>query len=114
MGTLEVEPESEVPDRSAAVGVARLSLDADESHETGRPDLDTPVGSVGLVRLDWTREEVILAMDFYVTCGALGGKSIPGQDSGEIAQLSRLLKTLGAYPPEAQGEKYRNPHCLEI
>lgn len=108
MGMLEVAPESGVPDGSAAV-IAHLPLDADENHETGRPDLDAPVSSAGRVRLDWTREEVILAMDFYVTCGALGGGSIPGQVPGEIAELSRLLKRLSAYPPEAQGEKYRNP-----
>jgi hypothetical protein len=28
-------------------------------------------------RLDWTREEVILAMDFYVTCGAIAEGPIP-------------------------------------
>lgn len=73
-----------------------------------------PSGSTKTVRLDWTREEVILAMDFYVTSGALGGKSIPGQDSSEIAQLSALLKELSAYPPERQGEKYRNPQGVYL
>jgi hypothetical protein len=29
------------------------------------------------VWLDWTREQVILAMDFYVTCGALAGLRRP-------------------------------------
>ncbi len=66
------------------------------------------------VRLDWTREEVILAMDFYVTCSALDGQPIPGQESGEIARLSGLLKTLSAYPPEIQGEKYRNPQGVYL
>jgi hypothetical protein len=65
-------------------------------------------------RLDWTREEVILAMDFYVTSGALDGKAIPGQDSAEIAQLSMLLRTLSAYPPELQGAKYRNPQGVYL
>jgi len=59
-------------------------------------------------RLDWTREEIILAMDFYVTCGAISGGPIPGQHTSEITRLSTLLKTLSAYPPEVQGEKYRN------
>ena len=71
----------------------------------------SPVASV---RLDWTREEVILAMDFYVVCGALSGQPIPGQESGEIAELSRLLRSLGAYPPEIQGEKYRNPQGVYL
>jgi hypothetical protein len=64
---------------------------------------------MALVRLDWTREEIILAMDLYVTVGAFGGGPIPGKNSAQIVQLSELLKELGAYPPERQGEKYRNP-----
>jgi len=61
------------------------------------------------VRHDWTREEVILAMDFYVTVGGLTGGSIPGQHSAETGQLSAVLRQLSAYPPEVQGETYRNP-----
>src|SRR5262249_48443441 len=57
----------------------------------------------------WTREEVILAMDFYVRIGAFAGGPIPGRESTEISQLSDLLRELSAYPPERQGEKYRNP-----
>ena len=37
------------------------------------------LGPAGTGRLDWTREEIILAMDFYVTCGAINGGPIPGQ-----------------------------------
>jgi hypothetical protein len=61
-------------------------------------------------QLRWTREEVILAMDFYITVGALTGGPIPGQSTAQIRQLSDLLKKLSAYPPERQGEKYRNPN----
>jgi hypothetical protein len=32
-------------------------------------------------RLDWTREEIILAMDLYVSLGANTGDSIPGKNS---------------------------------
>jgi hypothetical protein len=64
---------------------------------------------MALIRLDWTREEIILAMDLYVTVGAFGGGPIPGNSSAQIVQLSDLLKELSAYPPEQQGEKYRNP-----
>jgi hypothetical protein len=59
-------------------------------------------------RLVWTREEIILAMDLYVSTGALAGGSIPGSTSAEITQLSAQLRKLGAYPPEIQDEKYRN------
>jgi hypothetical protein len=64
---------------------------------------------VALVRLDWTREEVILAMDLYVRIGAFAGGPIPGNRSAEIVGLSNLLHKLSAYPPELQGDKYRNP-----
>jgi hypothetical protein len=53
-------------------------------------------------------------MDFYVTCGAASGGPIPGQHTDQIARLSTLLKTLGAYPPEVQGEKYRNTHGVYL
>ena len=59
--------------------------------------------------LDWTREEDILAMDLYVRVGARNGGSIPGAGSGEIIQLSEMLKKLSAYPPDRQDDKYRNP-----
>jgi hypothetical protein len=64
---------------------------------------------MALVRLDWTREEVILAMDLYVRVGAFTGGPIPGNNSAEIVGLSDLLQKLGAYPAELQGGKYRNP-----
>jgi hypothetical protein len=60
-------------------------------------------------QLDWTREEVILAMDFYVTAGAAPGRPFPNHDSPELIRLSDLLWKLSAYPPQLQGEKYRNP-----
>ena len=66
------------------------------------------------LQLDWKREEVILAMSFYVTSGAFAGGPIPGQSSAQIVQLSNLLKKLGAYPPEVQGEKYRNPNGVYL
>ena len=64
----------------------------------------------GTRQLRWTREELILAMDFYVpTSGAISnGSPIPGQHTADIAQLSTLLNRLTAYPPEVQGKKYRN------
>jgi hypothetical protein len=69
---------------------------------------------MALVRLDWTREEVILAMDFYISVGADQGGPIPGQSSRDVVQLSALLKKLGAYPPERQGDKYRNPNGVYL
>jgi hypothetical protein len=59
-------------------------------------------------QLVWKREEVILAMDLYVTVGGLGGAPIPGQHTATIGQLSDLLRRLSAYPPAVQDAKYRN------
>jgi hypothetical protein len=64
---------------------------------------------MALVRLPWTREEVILAMDLYVAVDAFDGGSIPGKTSAQVVGLSELLKRLSAHPPEQQGDKYRNP-----
>jgi hypothetical protein len=117
------------PDKSKAV-IARLRLNsADITVVTdldrgthGSPESsgqDVPAVSVarnpaGSGQLDWTREEIILAMDFYITCGAINGGPVPGQHTVEIAGLSTLLKTLSAYPPEVQGEKYRNTHGVYL
>ncbi len=66
-------------------------------------------GLMATIRLDWTREEVILAMDLYVTAGAMTGGSMPGKTSPQVAALSALLKQLNAYPVDQQGDRYRNP-----
>jgi hypothetical protein len=67
-----------------------------------------------MARTDWTREEVILAMDLYVRVGALNSGSIPGAETAEIMQFSGLLQDLGAYPPELRGDKYRNPNSVYL
>jgi hypothetical protein len=64
---------------------------------------------MALGRLDWTREEIILAMDLYLTADTPDYGPFPDVGSPEIIELSDLLKRLSAYPPERQGEKYRNP-----
>lgn len=65
-------------------------------------------------RLDWTREEIILAMDLYMGSGALGGGSIPGKASAAVLGLSELLHQLNAYPPSQQGDRYRNPEGVYL
>ena len=58
--------------------------------------------------LDWTREESSSRWTLRQV-GAFTGGPIPGQTTAQIIQLSNLLRKLSAYPPELQGEKYRNP-----
>jgi hypothetical protein len=66
-------------------------------------------------RLDWTREEIILAMDLYVRSGGLGGGyHLPGPKAPEIIQLSQLLRALSAYPSEMWPEKYRNEEGVAL
>jgi len=117
------------PDKSKAM-IARLRLNSADitvmtdvargTHGSpGLPSQDAPAVSAarnpaGSGQLDWTREEIILAMDFYVISGAINGGPIPGQHTMEIAGLSTLLKTLSAYPPEVQSEKYRNTHGVYL
>lgn len=77
-------------------------------------ECDQPGNLLRMARNDWTREEIILAMDLYVKVGALGGGSIPGAESAQIMQFSSLLQDLGAYPPELRGDKYRNPNGIYL
>jgi hypothetical protein len=102
MATIDVTPEARLPENELA-GPGQDALAATAAQ-----------GSAGTGQLDWTREEIILAMDFYVTCGAISGGPIPGQHTDEIARLSTLLKTLSAYPPEVQSEKYRNANGIYL
>jgi hypothetical protein len=64
--------------------------------------------------LDWTREEIILAMDLYVQAGGPDGGKIPAHDSEDVGRLSALLNKLGAYPLEVRGERYRNPNGVYL
>lgn len=53
---------------------------------------------------DWTLDETILALDFYLThAGAL-----PGKKSKQIANLSSLLRQLGRMTGVAMTPKFRN------
>lgn len=71
-------------------------------------------GGMATSRLDWTREEIILAMDLYMRSGSLGGGSIPGKASAAVLELSELLHQLNAYPPSQQGDRYRNPEGVYL
>jgi 5-methylcytosine-specific restriction protein A len=54
---------------------------------------------------DWTREEVILALDLY---HAFDGK-IPGSDDERICELSRTLRAFPYHSDAAREESFRNP-----
>ena len=54
---------------------------------------------------DWSRDEVILALELYLECGG----SVPGGSDPRVIALSERLRGLGIHPPEARVGSFRNP-----
>jgi 5-methylcytosine-specific restriction protein A len=59
---------------------------------------------------DWTRDEHIVALDFYVS----HLPSIPGKSSNEIKELSRVLQSLNSFLENEKTEKFRNPSGVHM
>jgi hypothetical protein len=57
--------------------------------------------------LDWTREELILALAVYFQAGADVTGKYPDSESVVARELSQTLRQLSAYPREKQPENYR-------
>jgi 5-methylcytosine-specific restriction protein A len=53
----------------------------------------------------WTRDEHIIALDFYLS----HLPSIPGKDSSEVQELSKVLNNLNSFLDNQITEKFRNP-----
>lgn len=53
----------------------------------------------------WTRDEHIIALDFYLSYAP----QIPGKDSPEVQELSRVLNGLNSFLDHQTTEKFRNP-----
>jgi hypothetical protein len=58
--------------------------------------------------LDWTRQELILALELYFASGADVTGKYPDAPSKEAQALSGTLKRLSAHPPEQQPANYRS------
>jgi 5-methylcytosine-specific restriction enzyme A len=54
---------------------------------------------------NWTRDEVILALDLYFACTG----SIPGQSDPRVVALSDLLRAFPHHSAAARKESFRNP-----
>jgi len=54
---------------------------------------------------DWTRDEVILALDLYLDCDG----RVPGAEDPRVVALSRLLQNLPIHALEAKNDRFRNP-----
>jgi 5-methylcytosine-specific restriction protein A len=57
-------------------------------------------------RLDWVRDEVILACDILVD----NDWAYMGANDPRVIELSELLQKLPFYPPEIRSDKFRNPN----
>lgn len=53
----------------------------------------------------WTRDEHIIALDFYLS----HMPTIPGRDSEEVQELSKVLNNLNSFLEHQKTEKFRNP-----
>lgn len=58
---------------------------------------------------DWTWEEDVLAVDLFVSSGALGGGPLPGKTDPQIVSLSSTLRSLPIHPEDKRGNDFRNP-----
>lgn len=58
---------------------------------------------------DWTWEEDVLAVDLFVSSGAVGGGPLPGKTDPQIVSLSSALRSLPIHPNDRRGSDFRNP-----
>ena len=54
---------------------------------------------------DWSRDEVILALDLYLSCGG----TVPGGSDPRVQALSEVLRGLAVHPPSSRVGSFRNP-----
>ena len=54
---------------------------------------------------DWTRDEVVLALDLYFGCNG----SIPSKSDARVVALSKLLRVFPYHANAARRESFRNP-----
>ena len=54
---------------------------------------------------DWSRDEVILALDLYLSCGG----TVPGASDPRVQALSEVLRGLAVHPASSRVGSFRNP-----
>jgi 5-methylcytosine-specific restriction protein A len=54
---------------------------------------------------DWSRDEVILALDLYLSCGG----TVPGASDPRVKALSMILRDLSLHPASSRVGSFRNP-----
>src|SRR5687767_6712817 len=61
---------------------------------------------------DWTREEVVLALDLYVQSDSTHGRPLLGPKSEAVVRLSQLLRSLGIHPTAGRKPAFRNVNSV--
>ena len=56
----------------------------------------------------WAEEELVLALDLYLRCGAIAA------DSSEVIELSQVLNDLSIHTERANVERFRNPNGVAL
>ncbi len=69
-----------------------------------------PQGNPSPRNPSWTTDELILALDLYLSNPLFP----PAKTSKEIVELSRLLNQLGKYLPKVKSATYRNPNGVHM
>ncbi len=57
---------------------------------------------------DWSRDEIVLALDLFVRAGSLGGNTLPGKTDSEVVALSEQMARLPIHPLTQRGPDFRN------
>ncbi len=60
-------------------------------------------------RINWTSEEVILALELYLKCG----RRVLGAERPEVIALSQLLNQLPIHSTDSRPENFRSPGSVE-
>lgn len=65
-------------------------------------------GAEAVSNPDWTRDEVVLALDLFVRAGSVGGNPLPGKANPQVIALSEEMARLPIHPPDRRGPDFRN------
>ena len=62
----------------------------------------------------WHRDEIILALDLYITAGCMEGGSIPAHDDDAVVEVSGRMNALPIWADTVRAETFRNPSGVAL